>query len=98
MGLAVTQPTRRSKFSNQEVSKTRLRHLEVAPHEPRTKKMKAFGDGAWSNFHFPKVPPPGGSHRGSKRTQVALEEMKRAPFWRWAGDHAPVARCHTASS
>src|SRR5262245_41304249 len=49
-----------SKFSNQEVSKTRLRHLEVAPHEPRTKKMKAFGDGAWSNFHFPKVPPPGG--------------------------------------
>jgi hypothetical protein len=25
--------------------------------------MKAFGDGALSNFHFPKVPPPGGRPR-----------------------------------
>ena len=37
--------------------------LEVATHQPRTKKMKAFGDEALSNFHFPKVPPPGGRPR-----------------------------------
>jgi hypothetical protein len=27
--------------------------------------MKAFGDGALSNFHFPKVPPPGGVPAGT---------------------------------
>ena len=36
------------------------RRQRLPTYQPRTKKMKGFGDGAVSNFHFPKVPPPGG--------------------------------------
>ena len=47
-------------FCAQEVAKNKATSPRGRPtHQQRTKKMKGFGDGALSNFHFPKVPPPG---------------------------------------
>src|SRR5262245_21327629 len=60
------------KNCSEEVAKNKATSARVHPtHEPRTKKMKAFGDGALSNFHFPKVPP--GGRRGSHRNALPLQ-------------------------
>src|SRR5262245_36985282 len=60
------------KNCSEEVAKNKATSARGHPtHEPRTKKMKAFGDGALSNFHFPKVPP--GGRRGSHRNALPLQ-------------------------
>ena len=45
-------------------------------YQPRTKKMKGFGDGALSNSHFPKV-PSGGRPAGAR--------SRRMPPQAWLG-------------
>src|SRR5262245_8204465 len=38
--------------------------------------MKAFGDGAWSDFHFPKVPPPGGLTENERKSTLTSPEAE----------------------
>src|SRR5262245_51055358 len=43
--------------------------MRLPTHQARTKKIAAFGDGAWSNVHFPKVPPQGCARRGTRSAE-----------------------------
>ena len=69
-----------------EAAKTRHVTQRLPHPSAQNKKMKAFGDGAWSDFHFPKVPPPGGrgrpwmwasGHDGRCGTQLMASRAKR---------------------
>jgi len=58
-------------FCAQEVAKNKATSPRGRPtHQQRTKKMKGFGDGALSNFHFPKVPPQGVAPVGTRSRRM----------------------------